>query len=223
MAAQVTGKLESSVNNTAEVGSLEITLCGYGSRVPRINGVALVARIEDESVVASSTGAFTFTCPFNDDIAPAGTYYTVAIKDSNGDIAQINAYRFTSNTSSYDLTLIDPYDPNQPPPPLPPLITNQLEIVAPADNMVFDGTAYTAFKTTLASSVTIPSIQNMLPGNLYTFIIVQDATGGHVFDWPATVHNPARVCPTPSSFSVQTFVADDNENLWAIGPGTWSL
>jgi len=217
----VTGKLESSANGTAIAGAIQLMLCGYGSRVPRINGVALVARITDKTIPVAAAGTFSFTVPPNDEIAPAGTYYTVQVKDENGDTAQINAYRFLSVPSTYDLNLIDPYDPNQPPPPLPPILTNLLQIVPPSNGMVFDGTTYIGFKTTLTGDVTSSVTQNMQPGNLYTFIVVQDATGGHIFTWPATVHNATMVDPLPNTTTIQTFVADENHALWPIGPGTY--
>lgn len=220
--ANVTGRLESVLNSEAVAGSVEVMLCGYGSRVPRINGEALVARITDDEIPVAEDGEFNFTVPFNDEISPAGTYYAITIKDENGDVAQVNAYRFTSDKDSYDLNLIDPYDPNQPPPPLPPLITDLLLIVNAADDMVFPGDAFTTFKTTLSGDVTQPSIEGMVAGNLYTFIIVQDGAGGYEFLWPADVHNAMMIDPDPNSTTIQTFVADENGDLWAIGPGTWS-
>lgn len=218
--ATVTGKLQ-DVLTVVEEGSVEIALCGWGGRVPRDNGVALCGRPTSNSIPVQSNGTFTATVAGNDQISPAGTYYTVTVKNSNGDVVQVNAYQF-NGSGTYDLNLTDPYDPNQPPPPLPPLITNLLEIIGATGNMVFDGTIYTAFKTTLPGDVTAPVFQNMMPGNLYTFIIIQDATGGHAFAWAANVNNATLVCPTANSTTVQTFVADDKEALWAISPGTWS-
>lgn len=217
----VTGTLDTILGSQAENGKVEVALCGYGSRVPRMNGVALAARVTEDDVTVDASGHFSFTVTGNEDIAPAGTYYTVTIKDDNGDIVQVNAYRFLNTPPTYDLNLIDPYDPNQPPPPLPPLITNLLLILPAADVMAFDGSKSTAFKTTLPGSVTNATFPNMASGQLYTFIIVQDATGGWNFVWPANVHNAARVCHDPNSTTVQTFVADEFGNLYAIAPGTY--
>lgn len=222
-AVTVTGTLESSVNGTAVAGTVQVMLCGYGSRVPRVNGVALVARIKEQNIAVAGNGTFMFTVFPNDEIAPAATYYTVQISDDNGDTAQINAYRFLSVPSTYDLNLIDPYDPIQPPPPLPPILTNLLQIVPPADDMAFDGSIYSAFKTTLTGDVARPGIENMEPGNLYTFIVVQDATGGHsLLPWPPLgMHNATAIDLDPNSTTIQTFVADEARNLWAIGPATY--
>lgn len=217
----VTGKLETILANAPDKGTVEVALCGYGSRVPRMNGVALAARITDDNVTVGADGSFTFAVTGNDDIAPAGTYYTVTIRDDNGDIVQVNAYRFLNTPPNYDLNLIDPYDPNQPPPPLPPLITNLLLVIPAADNMVFDGSASTAFKTTLPGNVTNATFPNMHSGQLYTFIIVQDATGGWNFVWPGNVFNADPVSKKPNCTTIQTFVADEFGNLYAIAPGTY--
>src|SRR5678816_4473220 len=100
----VTGTLETILDNEAlPLGKVEVALCGYGSRVPRMNAQALAARITDDDVDVDSSGAFTFNVIGNDQIVPAGTYYTVTIKDDNGDIVQVNAYRFLSTPPTYDL------------------------------------------------------------------------------------------------------------------------
>ena len=218
----VTGKLESAANGTAVVGGIEVMLCAYGSRVPRVNAKALVARIQDSNIIIQGDGSFSFTVDPNDTISPVGTYYTVTVKDDNGDVAQVNAYRFLSIPASYDLNLLEPYDPIQPPPPLPPLLQNLLQILIATDTMVFDGSTFPSFKTTLPGVPTHATIQNMRPGNLYTFIIVQDAVGGWGFPWPPGVHNGVMVDPQPNSSTIQTFVADENGDLWAIGPATYN-
>ena len=220
----VTGNLESTIDETKIKGRVKVMLCGYGSRVPRENGVALVARISDDDVaIDGATGHFSFLVPANDSIVPAGTFYAVTIADDNGDIAQVNAYRFTSNQSTWDLNITDPYDPNLPPPPLPVPLGNELLIVPAAPNMNFDGAQYSAFMTTLTGDVTAPTIQNMRPGNLYTFIIIQDATGGHAFVWPANVFNGTSVARKPNVRTIETFVADENGHLYSIAPGTVTL
>lgn len=218
----ITGNLKTSSTDPVQ-GQVEVMLCGYGSRVPRVNGTGLVARITDTAdIPVDSSGAFTFNVYGNDLISPAGTYYAVTIRDDNGDIAQINAYRFLSTTPTYDLDLIDPYDPNQPPPPLPPLITNMLQIVGlqPSNSWDCDGGNYLSFKINATQNGLI-DIQYVSPGNLYTFIVVQDATGGRQVTWAANILNAAPVNPMPNGITVQTFVCDDQNNLYAIGPGTY--
>ena len=205
-------------------GATQITvlLCGYGSQNPRINGVGIFTGLKTANLpIDDSTGVFTVELFGNDLIAPAGTYYVFTFANENGDVIQVNAYRFL-DANNYDLNLIDPYDPNQPPPPFPPLITNLLLVLGASFDMVFPGDTNTSFKTTIGGNITAPVIENMVPGNLYTFIIVQDGTGNWIFTWPSNVHNATRIDPAPNSTTVQTFVADETGALWAIGPGTWS-
>ena len=215
----VTGKLESAANGTGVMGVIEVMLCGYGSWVPRVDGKAMVARIQESAIAVASDGTFSFQVDPNDTIVPENTYYTVTVKDDNGDIAQVNAYRFLSFPGTYDLNSIDPFNPNFPPPPLPPL--NLLLILPPSDNMIFDGATFTSFKTTLNQNVTHPTIQRMRPGNLYTFIIQENNVGGWTFAWPPGVSNATLVDPTANGGTVQTFVADETGALWPIGPGTY--
>lgn len=216
--AIVTGKLEAASIDDVVLGSIDIQLCGYGSQVPRVNGESLVGRLTS-SMPTDSTGVFQFDCFGNDQISPVGTYYTITVRNENGDIAQVNAYRFLGG-NTYDLTLIDPYDPNQPPPPLPPLITNQLLIVPWSNPINFPGDVYTAFKVILAGDITSSTISDTVQGNLYTFLIQQDATGNHAFTWPPNVLNPSPINPNPTGFTVQTFVMGQLE-LISIGPATW--
>jgi hypothetical protein len=218
--ATLTGKLESILTEAVESGSIVIALCGYGPQVPRLQGQSLLARVTTQEIEAGSNGTFTAEVPGNDEIAPAGTYYTVTVKNDNGDVVQTNAYLFLDD-QTYDLDSTEPFDPTQPIPPLPPLIINQLQILPPLADMVFDGSTYTAFKLTLPGNISTVTIENMIPGNLYTFIIVQDATGNHLFPWPANVHNAPTVDPQANSTTIQTFVADENGELWAIGPSTY--
>jgi hypothetical protein len=206
-------------------------LCGYGSRSPVCRGSGSengsYYTAEALNVGVSQAGnAFSVTVTGNDEIEPPGTYYTVTFRDPNGDIMQCNAYVFLG-ANDYDLTNTDPFDPSLPPPPLPPLILPQL-LVVPWDNApVFPGDTYTAFQITLAGDTEGATVENMLQGNLYTFIIIQDATGEHIFFWPGGVapsgiRNPAiPVCPLPNSITTQTFVAIDTTLLLPIGPATY--
>jgi hypothetical protein len=215
----VTGKLAASADSAQVQGTVDVMLCGYGSQVPRVNGESLVARITTTGLPAAIDGTFEFECAGNDVIVPMGTYYTVTIRDENGDIAQVNAYRFIGS-GSYDLTLIDPYDPNQPPPPLPPLITNLLLVVPWSATPDFPGDTYTAFRMTLDGDVTSSTASGTVQGNLYTYIIQQDGVGGHLFTWPANFINASPVNPNPNGITVQTFVMDVAD-LIPIGAATW--
>jgi len=222
------GKLDNVVSDTAatsepELGSIEIALCGYGSQIPHIPNEAMFGKITQPvgmTTSAQDLGTFSAYLYSNPLIQPPGTYYTVTVKDANGDTVQVNAYRFNA-AGDFDLDSLQPYDPNLPPPPLPAPITNMLLIIAAANGMIFPGDEYTAFKTTLPGNVSYSTAENMIPGNLYTFIIVQDATGNWDFVWPPNVKNAARIDHIPNSTTIQTFIADEFGDLYAIGPGTY--
>ena len=221
--ANVTGDLKSVISGNNEAGSIEVILCGYGSQVPRQNNLSLVARPTSTAseVPVDAAGTFSFSVMGNDYIQPAGTYYTITVRDANGDVVQCAAYLFLGD-NDYDLNTINPFDPTQPPSPLPPLIIPQLLVIGYNPTVDFPGDQYTAFQITLQGDVTSSTLTNMVPGNLYTFIIIQDGAGGHRFTWPANVHNGAAADPEASSTTTQTFVADENLDLWAIGPGMWA-
>lgn len=216
----ITGTLQTILNDDASTGSIEVALCGYGSQVPRINGQALAARVTDDSVDIQDDGTFEFDCAGNDEIMPDGTYYTVTVKNDNGDIVQVNAYQFLSTTGDYDLDVSEPFDPSQTPPPsVPPLVLDLLDDVPYDPAAVFSGDAFTAWQITLVGDCT-PSFTNLVEGNLYTVVILQDGTGGHAFAWPANVHNPTQVDPVADSITIQTFIAMSG-SLYAIAPGTY--
>lgn len=212
--------------NAATDSTIDIQLCGYGSRSPVGRGVGgETGVIMDVSLLGiQPTGPNnTFNIPLigNDYIAPPGTYYTVTIRNANGDILQTNAYVFLDE-NTYDLAGTDPFDPALPMPPLPPLIYNQLQNVDPAAPW-FECGSYTAFQMTLDRDVEGAALQPPTPGNLYTFIIVQDAAGGHIFWWPNGMTNFSEICSAPNSTTVQLFIADDTGMLWAVSAATWYI
>jgi hypothetical protein len=201
---------------------VQLALHGYGSQIPRVSGQALFQGATSTDVQMQSgaeAGGFEFFVYSNDMIEPPGTYYTLTTKNGNGDALQINAYRFIG-AGNYDMSTVIPYDPNQPPPPLPPLITNLLLVVPWSDPMEFPGDVYTSFRTTLTGDVTSSTAPDTVQGNLYTFIIFQDAVGGHKFTWPSNTINASPINPAPNGLTVQTFVMGLSD-LAAIGPATW--
>lgn len=199
------------------VGQVVIQLCGYGSQVPRVPGQSSLVRVTDEPAITTQ-GYFTAWLYDNTLIAPAGTYYTVTLKNENGDITQVMAFRFTAG-GYYDLSLLTPYDPNQPPPALPPLILNLLLVVAYSETPDFPGDTYTSWQITLNGDATA-TFSNLVDGNLYTILIAQDGVGGHNFNWPLNVYNPTGPDREANSLTVQTFVAVSNM-LYPIGAGTY--
>ena len=218
---QIDGTNRDVINDKPIPGAtIEVQLCGYGSQVPRVPNGFNFANLNSTTVVASDTGQFHFTLYSNDLIEPQGTYYTFTYKNENGDILQVEAHLFIGG-GEYDTSNLPAYDPSGPPPQLPPLVIGQLLIIDAAADMVFPGDVYTAFKTTLVGNVDFPTFENMIPGNLYTFIIVQDAIGAWAFVWPDNAHNATYVNQDPYGMTIQTFVCDEDGSLYAVGAGTY--
>jgi hypothetical protein len=227
MAAHIHGTLKSFFADKVDaLATLEVALCNYGAQVARItpgtDAPGLLADVTlKEFAPDTTTAEFSIDVTGNDLIEPAGTYYTFTIKDGNGDTIQVNAYAFVDGLG-YDLNTLQPFDPSLPLMPLPPLLVNEMLTVADADTMSFDGTDFTTFKTTLHSDVLHATWTNMIPGNLYTFIILEDGTGGWQFNWGSTIHNGTMINHAPNGQTVQTFVADVDGQLYAISGGAYS-
>jgi hypothetical protein len=222
-AATITGKLVNIIGaNAAEEGSVIFALCGYGSQVPRVTDTAVVARLTTLQVEADQNGVIQAQLWGNDWITPPGTYYTATVLDDNGDVQQCNAYVFLGD-QSYDLGTTQPFDPTQPQGPMPPLIVNQLLMVPYSPNPVFPGDQALTFGMTLTGDVAGITFTGLAAGNLYTFIITQDSTGGRQFNWGSWAINATQVNPAAGSTTIQTFVAiaSGQGPMIAIGPGTY--
>lgn len=204
-----------------EFGSLDVALCGYGSYVPEIEGakISLITQsVTMQPPTDANPGKFEILLYSNPLITPAGTYYTFTVKDANGDIVQCEAYAILSS-GQYDITQLTPFDPTQPPAPLPPQILNLLLVVPYDPNAQFPGDQFTSWQITLAGDCS-PTFVNLVNGNLYTIIILQDGAGHHAFNWPSNVHNASSIYQIPNGRTVQTFVAVDSV-LYPIGVATW--
>ena len=90
---------------------------------------------------------------------------------------------------------------------------------AAAANMSFPASSYNGFVITMGANVSSSSMVGGVPAQYITFKVIQDATGGRTFSWPANVLNPGIPDPTPNAISVQTFYFDGT-NLYPIGPLT---
>lgn len=213
-------KLDQVTGDSDVLAALRITLCNFGTFIPHIIGTSTVAKGQYLAKQISSSSPASVKLWGNDVITPDTTFYCIEVIDSRGVVIQAGNYRLTG-TGLLDLSNLLPFLSPSPPPILPPLIVNELLAVGAADNMNFPGDTFSSFVTVLPGDVTNPTISGMVPGNLYTFIIHQDATGGHRFFWPANVYNATAIDPEANSTTIQTFVADENGTLSAIAPGTW--
>lgn len=73
-------------------------------------------------------------------------------------------------------------------------------------------------KITLVASVASSTLTNQVAGVTYTFLIIQDATGGWTFSWPTEVRGAVEVGTEPSMGSIQEFISD-GANLWPKNMG----
>lgn len=223
MAGQLTlqAKLDIVTGDSDVLAALRITLCNFGTFIPHITGTSTVAKGQ---YVAKQTNGTALSVKLwgNDVITPDTTFYCIEVIDSRGVVIQAGNYRLTG-TSTLDLSNLLPFLSPAPPPILPPLIVNTLEVISGASNFGFNLSGkYLSYKAILSQNATI-DVSNIQPGNLYTFIVVQDSAGLHQVTWAAKLLNAAPVWTRAFATTVQTFVADDQGNLYAIAPGTYYL
>jgi hypothetical protein len=81
----------------------------------------------------------------------------------------------------------------------------------------FNGAVNNAFVMTLSGNVTSSTFSNGVVGQLYTFVIKQDGTGGRVFTWPANMKGQGTIDPTAGISNIQQFIWDGS-NLLSVNP-----
>lgn len=79
-----------------------------------------------------------------------------------------------------------------------------------------------AMTLTLTGNVTASSVINLGDGAQVSFVICQDAKGGHQFAWPPQVSGGMRIGTTARTCSAQQFVSD-GKGLYATSPGVTDL
>ena len=204
------------IGSSATPAYLRVALCGFGQSLPRIAGTAMIGKIASWPGDIAYTGSqITVMLWGNDVIAPAGTYYAIAILDANKNVIQSGIYQFTG-TQTIDLSnAVQIVQPGLSPYPF-------YVLVPFSSTPVFLGQSspIITFEMTLTGAVTSSSLSNLVVGQLVTFIIHQDATGSHPFTFPAAAVNSGIVNPAANSTSVQTFVFNVTK-LTPTGPMTW--
>jgi hypothetical protein len=91
-----------------------------------------------------------------------------------------------------------------------------------SEAVLFDGLAAVCWFINMRSDLTNARVRNMSPGQLYTFVFIQDATGGHRMTWPSSCVNAAPIDPAPNATSVQSLIGDMNGFLYANVAATGS-
>lgn len=89
-------------------------------------------------------------------------------------------------------------------------------------SLLIDALAGETFIIDFTVSVSTLRIKNVSPGQLYVFVLVQDATGGHRLVWPSTIRNATMLNPASDSVTVQSCIGMTGGYLSAIPPGTWT-
>lgn len=86
----------------------------------------------------------------------------------------------------------------------------------------FDLAAGSVQSMTLKGDVADSSLLNISDGQVVTFVICQDATGGKAFTWPRNVKGGMVVGSTPGSCSAQPFIGDGTK-LYAVSSGVTNM
>ena len=89
-------------------------------------------------------------------------------------------------------------------------------------SMIFNCFHAECFVVDMQGGVQRSQLNNSSPGQLYTFIIRQNQTGGHSFNWPMQCINPMPIDQRPHAISTQNFIASTGNRLLAIEPGSVS-
>lgn len=87
--------------------------------------------------------------------------------------------------------------------------------------ILFDGLQAVCWYVNMTSDVTASRVTNIAPGQLYTFVFTQNATGKNRMLWPANCINGAPINPAPNSTSVQHFVGLTGGLLYANIAPAW--
>jgi len=204
------GSLVLELNQDAQVNG-NTQLCG---------GLKITVPLDVNGDIQTSIPVFVWP---NDVMSPSNTYYTVTGYSQIGQLAWgPNTQQILSSPDPFNVGL---WVPNQ----LfywNPSIAN---IIAGVVTVIFSSTPvfnvgffiFPTFQITLSGNVTGSTLVGASPGDIITFKIIQDGTGGHTFVWPVNVHNAGVVNPAANSVSTQSFVFD-GLNAYPIGVIMWS-
>jgi hypothetical protein len=211
-----------TVGNPAFV---EIALANFGPILPRVPGTGNLAKVGPFTQRIPYLGApLAVTLWGNDVIYPAGTYYVVSILDDSLNILQTGAYVF-NGTISADLSTLPQAFPSATSSVMGAEVTLQPTATPVFNCWLVNGPV--EFYLVLTQNVTSSTLLPNFAGQIVIFRLVQNATAGWTFVWPANVLNPGPVSPTaPSSgylgASVQIGFVGGDGNWYPLGPMTYN-
>lgn len=90
-----------------------------------------------------------------------------------------------------------------------------------AQTTLLDASASETFILRCRTSVQALRIEKVVPGQLYVFLLLQDAIGGHSFTWGDQIMNGTAINPAANGATVQCFIGMDGGVLRANAPGLW--
>jgi hypothetical protein len=215
----IQGNVIGTAGNPAYV---EIALCNYGPFLPRVIGTGMIAKVGPYLIPFVGT-PIVVNLFSNDQITPLGTYYSITILDEKKNPLQSGAYTFLGTVSTSLSSLAQTF-PSYGPSVLGGLVSVPFSATPEFNAALVRGPM--AFSMTLTGNVTAPTLIGVYPGQIITFIIKQDGTGGRTFAWPASVISPGSIGAGALAVTVQAFIADQNGNLYPIsssGAGSTSL
>jgi hypothetical protein len=215
----VNGTAKDILAQNVQNAQIRIQLCNFGNYTPRVAGTGLLARTAPIEVNTAANGTFAVNIYGNNVISPGGTYYTFVFLDNRKNVVQVNAYQFVDGVNVPDLSAIAPYDPSTVV-VAAPIITGAYVQLAYASPLNIDGSLGATYEVTLTGNVGNSNMTNVVPGRIYTFIIIEDGVGGRTFSWPGNVIHPDVIDGTAGAVNKQSFVARGNGNLYPIGPLT---
>lgn len=208
-----------AVGSTSNPAYIQIMLCGYGPYLPRVVGTAMLGSVNTALTIPYQSLPLIIKLWGNDVIIPVGTYYSIAILDSNKNVIQAAAYVFTGS-GTFDLSNLSPTFPSYVPSIMGGLVTIPFSATPTFDASLVSGPI--SFDLTLTNNVTAPILISPQAGQIVTFILVQDGVGGWTFTWPVNVLNPGIIDSDPNSVTVQSFITRANGFLYPIGPQTYT-
>lgn len=101
----LTGTLQ-DLTGTANVGSVQFQLVGFGTTAPHVAGTNMLVQIL-QTATANNSGLFTITLFGNDVIAPSNTYYVVSFISNTGVTVLSVPYLFTGS-GTFDISNLIP-------------------------------------------------------------------------------------------------------------------
>lgn len=90
-----------------------------------------------------------------------------------------------------------------------------------ATSVTFNAAQSSGFDLTLTGNVASSSLTSTSVGQILSFVISQDATGGRTFPWPSQLTPTGQICSTPLSTSVQLFQVRFGGAIVPIAPMLW--